>query len=151
MSLRPRNDCGRLRRMIPAQIPLPQSTSKLIHGDLSEKIIAAAIEVHRRLGPGLMESVYEECLCRELHIRKIAFQRQLPIAIEYKGMKIENALRPDLIVEEKIVVELKSAEQNHPVFEAQLLSYLKLASKRVGLLINFGLPVLSQGIVRRVL
>jgi len=98
-----------------------------------------------------MESVYEACFCRELEIRKIAFQRQLPIDIDYKGLKIECALRPDLIVEDKIVVELKSAEQNHPVFEAQLLSYLKLANKRVGLLINFGLPVLKQGVVRRVL
>ena len=137
--------------MIPFQFPLQNGPSKLIHGELSEKIIAAAIEVHRRLGPGLMESVYEACFCRELEIRKIAFQRQLPIDIDYKGLKIECALRPDLIVEDKIVVELKSAEQNHPVFEAQLLSYLKLANKRVGLLINFGLPVLKQGVVRRVL
>jgi len=98
-----------------------------------------------------MESVYEACFCRELEIRKIAFQRQLPSDIDYKGLKIECALRPDLIVEDKIVVELKSGEQNHPVFEAQLLSYLKLANKRVGLLINFGLPVLKQGVVRRVL
>jgi len=98
-----------------------------------------------------MESVYEECFCRELQIRKIAFERQVPIDIDYKGLTIASALRPDVIVEDRIVVELKSAEQNHPVFEAQLLSYLKLAKKRVGLLINFGLPVLRQGIVRRVL
>ena len=98
-----------------------------------------------------MESVYEACFWRELEIRKIAFQRQLPIDIDYKGLTIECALRPDLIVEDKIVVELKSAEQNHPVFEAQLLSYLKLANKKVGLLINFGLPVLKEGIIRRVL
>jgi len=97
-----------------------------------------------------MESVYEECFCRELQIRRIAFQRQVSIDINYKGLTIESALRPDVLVDEKIIVELKSAEQNHPVFEAQLLSYLKLANKRVGLLINFGLPVLRQGIVRRV-
>ena len=137
--------------MIPSPFPPQNGPSKLIHGELSEKIIAAAIEVHRSLGPGLMESVYEACFCRELEIRKIAFQRQLPIDIDYKGLTIECALRPDLIVEDKIVVELKSAEQNHPVFEAQLLSYLKLANKKVGLLINFGLPVLKAGIIRRVL
>lgn len=127
------------------------ANSKLIHGELSEKIIAAAIEVHRRLGPGLMESIYEQCFCHELQIRKIPFQRQVPIDIDYKGLFIESALRPDLIVDDKIVVELKSAEQNHPVFEAQLMTYLKLSNKRVGLLINFGLPVLKQGVVRRVI
>jgi GxxExxY protein len=136
--------------LLPPQKPSPNSHSKLIHGELSEQIIAAAIEVHRRLGPGLMESVYEQCFCRELEIRGIVVRRQVPVDIDYKGLKIESALRPDLIVDDKIVVELKSAEQNHPVFEAQLLSYLKLANKRVGLLINFGLPVLRQGIVRRV-
>ena len=98
-----------------------------------------------------MESVYERCFCRELEIRSIPFERQLPIDIDYKGLKIEAALRPDLIIGDKIVVELKSAEQNHPVFEAQLMTYLKLSHKRVGLLINFGLPVLRQGVVRRVL
>jgi GxxExxY protein len=142
---------GRVAAVIPTQNQQPKNYSKLIHGELTEKIIAAAIEVHRRLGPGLMESVYEQCFCRELEIRKIGFRRQLPVDIDYKGLRIEAALRPDLIVEDKIVVELKAAEQNHPVFETQVMTYLKLANKRVGLLINFGLPVLRQGIVRRVL
>ncbi len=137
--------------MIPVQNPQPLNASKLIHGELSEKIIAAAIEVHRRLGPGLMESVYEQCFCHELQIRHIPFQRQVPVDLDYKGLFIESALRPDVIVDGKIIVELKSAEQNHPVFEAQLITYLKLARKRVGLVINFGLPVLRQGVVRRVL
>ena len=137
--------------MLPAQISQPANTSKLIHGELTEKIIAAAIEVHRRLEPGLLESIYEECFCRELETRGICFQRQLPLDLEYKGLKIECAVRPDVIVEDKVVVELKSAEQNHPVFEAQLLTYLRLANKRIGLVINFGLPVLRNGIVRRVL
>jgi GxxExxY protein len=101
--------------MSSAPIPQSQNASKLIDGELSGKIIAAAIEVHRRLGPGLMESVYEQCFCRELEIRELRFERQLPIDVEYKGLKIVAALRTDLIVEDKIIVELKSAEQNHPV------------------------------------
>ncbi len=137
--------------MIPAQNPQSGDPSKLIHGELSEKIIGAAIEVHRELGPGLMESIYEECFCRELQLRGIAFERQCPIDVAYKGIKIECALRPDIIVEDKVVVELKAAEHNIRLFEAQLMTYLKLTKKRVGLLINFGLPVLRQGVVRRVL
>ncbi len=137
--------------MFPNQNPHSADPSKLIHGELSEKIIGAAIEVHRVLGPGLMESIYEECFCRELELQGIAFERQRPIDVEYKGVKIECALRPDLIVEDKIVVEFKAAEHNIKLFEAQLLTYLKLTKKRVGLLINFGLPVLRQGVVRRVL
>ena len=137
--------------MLPDQYPHPAEPIKLIHGELSEQIIGAAIEVHRLLGPGLMESIYEECFCRELELRSIAFERQRPVDVEYKGIKIECALRPDLIVQDKIVVELKAAEHNIKLFEAQLMTYLKLTKKRVGLLINFGLPVLRQGVVRRVL
>lgn len=137
--------------MLPTPILQPHNISKLIHGELTEKIVSAAIEVHRRLGAGLMESIYKECFCRELEIRGIAFQRHLPLDLDYRGLKIECAARPDVIVEDKVVVELKSTEQNHPVFEAQLLTYLRLANKRVGLVINFGLPVLRNGIVRRVL
>lgn len=114
-------------------------------------IIAAAIEVHRALGPGLLESVYEECLCRELELRGIPFVRQVPIPVEYKGVRSECGYRIDLLVKDEVVVEIKAVEAIHPVHEAQLLTYMKLSGKRVGLLINFCVPVLKDGIVRRVL
>ena len=136
--------------MYPGQIPPPADYSKLRHGDVTEKIIAAAIEVHRHLGPGLLESIYERCLCHELTMRNVCFERQQPMDVEYKGLKVEAAYRPDLLVEDVVIVELKSAEQNLPIFEAQLMTYLKLSNKRVGLVINFGLPILRNGIIRRV-
>ena len=114
-------------------------------------IIAAAIEVHRALGPGLLESVYEECLCRELELRGVPFARQVPIPVEYKGVRSECGYRIDVLVQDKLVVEIKAVEAIHPVHEAQLLTYMKLSGKRVGLLINFCVPVLKDGIVRRVL
>jgi GxxExxY protein len=136
--------------MFSGQIPPSADYSKLRHGDITEKIIAAAIEVHRQLGPGLLESIYEQCLCHELTIRQVGFERQRALNVDYKGLKIECAYRPDLLVEDVVVVELKAAEQNLPIFEAQLLTYLKLSNRRVGLLINFGMPVLRNGIIRRV-
>jgi GxxExxY protein len=114
-------------------------------------IIAAAIEVHRALGPGLLESVYEECLCRELELRGIPFARQVPIPVEYKGVSSECGYRVDILVQDEVVVEIKAVEAIHPVHEAQLLTYMKLSGKRVGLLLNFCVPVLKDGIVRRVL
>lgn len=114
-------------------------------------IIAAAIEVHRALGPGLLESVYEECLCRELELRGIPFSRQVPIPVEYKGVRSECGYRIDVLVQDEVVVEIKAVEAIHPVHEAQLLTYMKLSGKRVGLLINFCVPVLKDGIARRVL
>lgn len=132
------------------RIPLPKDTSKLRNGDTTEKIIGAAIEVHRRLGAGLLESVYEECFCHELTLRSIPYVRQKPLRVDYKGLKIDCAYRPDLLVDDTVIVELKAADQNSPVFEAQLLTYLKLSGKRVGLVINFGVPVLKDGIIRRV-
>ena len=136
--------------MYSGQIPPSAGYSKLRHGDVTEKIIAAAIEVHRHLGPGLLESIYERCLCHELTMRNVRFERQQPMDVEYKGLKVDAAYRPDLLVEDVVIVELKSAEQNLPIFEAQLMTYLKLSNKRVGLVINFGLPVLRNGIIRRV-
>jgi GxxExxY protein len=114
-------------------------------------IIAAAIEVHRALGPGLLESVYEECLCRELELRGMQFVRQLAIPVEYKGVRSECGYRIDILVQDEVVVEIKAVEAIHPVHEAQLLTYMKLSGKRVGLLINLCVPVLKDGIVRRVL
>jgi GxxExxY protein len=118
---------------------------------LTEKIIAAAIEVHRHLGPGLLESVYEDCLCHELRLRGLRFERQIPIPLNYKGLKLESTYRLDIVVENQVVLELKAVEQILPVFKAQLLSYLRLSGKRVGLLINFHVSSVAQGIVRLVL
>ena len=114
-------------------------------------IIGAAIEVHRHLGPGLLESAYEECLCHELHLRGIDFRGQIDLPVEYKGLKLDCGYRLDLIVHEEVVVELKCVERVLPVHEAQLLTYMMLTGKRVGLLINFNVPLLANGITRRVL
>jgi GxxExxY protein len=114
-------------------------------------IISAAIEVHRELGPGLLESVYEECLCRELHLRGLEFRRQVELPVIYKGLKLDCGYKLDLVVQDEVILELKSVERLQPIHEAQLLTYLRLADKRVGLLINFNVPLLTQGIIRGVL
>jgi GxxExxY protein len=118
---------------------------------LTESIIGAAIEVHRHLGPGLLESVYEECMCHELRLRDIPFLRQVELPVIYKGVETGGKYRIDLIVANEVIVELKAVEQVLSVHEAQLLSYLKLTGKRVGLIINFNVAVLHRGIIRRVL
>ncbi len=123
----------------------------LVSEDVTHSIIGAAIEVHKHLGPGLVESVYEECLCHELYLRGVRYERQVDLPISYKGVKLESACRIDLLVEDAVVVELKSVEEIRGVHEAQLLTYLRLSGKKVGLLINFNVPVLKDGIVRRVL
>ncbi len=118
---------------------------------LTEQIIGAAIEVHRHLGPGVLESAYEKCLSHELTLRGIKFRRQVKLPITYKGVVIDCGYRIDILVEETVVVELKCIEKVLPVHEAQLLTYLKLSGKRVGLLINFFVSMLTEGITRRVL
>ncbi len=114
-------------------------------------IIGAAIEVHRHLGPGLLESAYEECLCRELHLQEMEFRRQLELPVIYKGLSLDCGYRIDLIVQDEVILELKSVEKLLPAHQAQLLTYMRWAGKRVGLLINFNVPLLTQGIIRRVL
>jgi GxxExxY protein len=116
----------------------------------TEPIIGAAIEVHRHLGPGLLESAYEECLCHELHLRGLSFERQVDLPVPYKGLHLGCGYKMDLIVEKEVVLELKAIETILPVHEAQLLTYLKLSGKHVGLLINFNTPVLTRGIRRLV-
>ncbi|MGA2072506.1 MAG: GxxExxY protein [Terriglobia bacterium] len=118
---------------------------------LTEKIIGAAIEVHRVLGPGLLESAYEECLCHELHLRGIAFVRQQPLPVVYKGVRLDCGYRLDVVVEGRVIVELKTVDRILPIHEAQLLTYLRLAGIRTGLILNFNVPVLRQGIKRMVL
>jgi GxxExxY protein len=124
---------------------------KLILEDLTQEIIGAAIEVHRVLGPGLLESAYEECLCHEFNIRRISFQRQVALPVEYKSVKLDCGYKLDLLVEDAGVLELKCVENLTPIHEAQLLTYLKLSSKRVGLLFNFNTAILTRGLVRKVL
>ena len=115
---------------------------------LSKEIIGAAIEVHRNLGPGLLESAYEECLCRELAICDIAFERQKPLAVSYKGVKLDCGYRLDIVVGGLIILELKAVDQIEPIHEAQLLTYLKLSNLKLGILINFNVPILRDGIKR---
>ena len=117
---------------------------------ITEAIIGGAIEVHRALGPGLLESVYEECLCRELVLRQIPFRRQYLLPVQYKGLHLDCRYRLGLLVADTVVVEIKAVEKLMPIHEAQLLTYLKLCHWKVGLLINFNEPVLKRGIRRRV-
>jgi len=119
--------------------------------DLTWQIIGAAIEVHKYLGPGLLESVYQISLARELAMRSIPFRREVNIPVQYKGELLEANFRADFIVADKVILELKSIEQLLPIHEAQLLTYMKLTSCSVGLLINFNVPILKKGIIRRVL
>ena len=118
---------------------------------VTHQVIGAAIEVHRFLGPGLLENVYHECLCHELSLRGIAFESEAVLSAEYKGLQFEAGYRSDLIVARSVIVEIKAVEQLLPVHSAQLLTYMKLAKVKVGLLVNFNVPVLVKGIVRRVL
>ena len=119
--------------------------------ELTRQIIGAAIEVHRLLGPGLLESAYEECLCHELAIRGIHFEKQKPIPLVYKGTKLDCGFRLDLLVEGRVVVELKSVDGFGPVHEAIMLTYLRLSGNDLGLLINFAVPVLKDGVRRFVM
>lgn len=123
----------------------------LLAEQLTEAIIGAAIEVHRELGPGLLESVYEECLSYELRFRNLTVQRQVDLPIVYKGIELSCGHRMDLVVEDAVVIELKAVEQLLPIHEAQLLTYLRLSGKRVGLLLNFNTALLRNGIKRMAL
>jgi GxxExxY protein len=119
--------------------------------ELTKAIIGSAIEVHKAIGPGLLESAYEECLCKELSLRQIPFEKQRPLPVEYKGMKLDCGYRLDLLVEDRVVVEVKSVDILLPIHQAQVLTYLKLGGWNIGLLINFNVAVLKSGIRRLVL
>jgi GxxExxY protein len=111
-------------------------------------IVGAAIEVHRRLGPGLLESAYETCLCRELTLRGISCRQQVPLPVKYRGVQLDCGYRLDLVVEESVIIEVKAVGKVLPVHRAQVLTYLRLTSFRLGLLINFNVEVLRSGIYR---
>ncbi len=119
--------------------------------DLSGKVIHCALEVHRALGPGLLESAYQQCVARELTLRQISFQREAPVAISYKGLYLECGYRLDFLLDNKLILELKSVDALSNLHEAQVLTYMRLAGVKVGLLINFNVPVLKVGIRRLVL
>lgn len=127
----------------------PEEMDRL--NSISEKIIGAAIAVHKELGPGLLETVYEVCLLKEMEQRGIEVSRQVDLPLYYKGQETGKNFRIDILVENEVIVELKSVEEISPLHEAQLLTYLKLTQKKLGLLINFNVPFLKHGIVRRVL
>ena len=118
---------------------------------VAKNVVDIAIRIHKELGPGLLESVYEKCFVYELSSRQIDFVKQKEVPIIYKTLSIDDGLRLDLLIDHSVVVELKAQENFHPVWEAQLLSYLKLTNKRLGFLINFHVPLMKQGIKRIIL
>lgn len=126
--------------------PIPERTEKL-----ATAVMDAAFNVHRTLGPGLLESVYEVCMCHELAKRQIPFQSQISLPIRYDNVRLDAGLRLDLLADDQLIVELKAVEKLIPLYEAQLLTYLKLTGKRLGLLINFNTTLLKDGIKRVVL
>ena len=123
---------------------------ELLHADLSAAVISAAIEVHRELGPGLLEGAYEACLVHELNAKGLQTKRQVSLPIHYKGLELENGFRVDLIVEDKLLIELKACDALSSVHDAQVLTYLKLTGIRVGLLFNFNATSIRKGMRRLV-
>ena len=123
----------------------------LLEKELTDKIIGAAIEVHKVLGPGLLESSYQVCLEHESELRKMLFEHRVKLPVKYKGIELDAGYEIDLIYDKRVIIELKAVERVIPVHEAQLLTYMRLTGIRVGLLINFNVPVLKDGIYRRVL
>ena len=124
---------------------------KLVSEEFTREIIAAAIEVHKYLGPGLLESVYEECSARELELRGIQFQRQMPLKLVYKGQALDCDYRMDLVVQNKVIIELKAVDKLLPVHTAQLLTYLRLSKMEIGLLFNFNEALITEGMKRLIL
>lgn len=122
----------------------------MFNEDITKEVIGCAIEVHRELGPGLLESAYEACLCFVLNEHKISVKRQVPIPLTFHGMKLNCGYRADLIIENKVILEIKAIEAINDIHVAQLLTYLKLTKMKTGLIINFNVPVLKQGIIRLV-
>jgi len=118
---------------------------------ITEKIIGCAIEVHKALGPGLLESAYEECLIYELQNAGLSVEQQKPVPVIYKEVKLDYGYRIDILVENTVVIELKTVDEFNPVHEAQVLTYMKFAEKKIGLLINFNVKLLKQGIKRYVI
>ena len=123
----------------------------LVYEELSGEICGAAVDVHQQLGPGLLESAYQQCLCHELNLRGISFRREVELPVQYKGIRLDCGYRIDILVEEQIILELKVVDGIKKVHEAQLLTYLKLSDKKVGMLLNFNVALMKDGIKRFVL
>jgi GxxExxY protein len=134
-------------RKLPERFSIKEYPEK----ELTEKVIGAAIEVHKQLGPGLLESIYQACLARELALCGIKFEQEKPLPVEYKGVHLDCGYRLDFIVEQKVIIELKAVDELNSNHKAQLLTYLKLTGCKVGLLINFNVPLLKDGIRRLIL
>ena len=141
-------EAQRTQRVIKADVRLRRNLFIMHENEISQKIIGSAIEVHRILGPGLLESVYEDALCHELHLRGLQFKRQESVPIPYKGIKLGTDLRLDLLVEDKVIVDLKAKEELSTIDKPKLLTYLRLSDKHLGLIINFHVEVLCNGIFR---
>ena len=138
-----------MQRSFP--VPQNKNTVLLLEKDLTDKIIGAAIEVHKMLGPGLLESAHQVCMERESTLRKLPFERLVDLPLKYKGIDLDAGYVIDLMYDRRVIVELKAVERVIPVHEAQLLTYMRLTGIHVGLLINFNVPALKDGIYRRVL
>jgi len=141
-------EAQRTQRVIKADVRLRRNLFIMHENEISQKIIGSAIEVHRILGPGLLESVYEDALCHELHLRGLQFKRQESVPIPYKGIKLGTDLRLDLLVEDKVIVDLKAKEELSTIDKPKLLTYLRLSDKHLGLIINFHVEVLCNGVFR---
>ena len=141
-------EAQRTQRVIKADVRLRRNLFIMHENEISEKIIGSAIEVHRILGPGLLESVYEDALCHELHLRGLQFKRQESVPIPYKGIKLGTDFRLDLLVEDKVIVDLKAKEELSTIDKPKLLTYLRLSDKHLGLIINFHVEVLCNGVFR---
>jgi GxxExxY protein len=128
---------------VSSVVNIPMTDNELTH-----EIIGAAIEVHKNLGPGLLESTYEECLCHELSQRGIPFERQKPVPVVYKGVKLDCGYRLDLLVGGRVILELKSVEALAPIHDSIMITYLKLSGHRIGLLMNFNVQILKKGVKR---
>ena len=115
---------------------------------LAQQILDSCITVHKEMGPGLLESIYEQCLMHELRLRKIKAENQVCVPLIYKGQELSKELRIDILVEKEIIIEIKSVEKMIPIYEAQIISYLKLMNKRLGFLVNFNVPLLKDGFKR---
>lgn len=134
-----------------SELQAPASRVELMEADLTREIIGAAITVHEALGPGLLESAYQACMCRELSLRNVPFRSEVDLPVDYRGCRLDCGYRIDFVVANRVIVELKSVERFSAVHESQLLTYLRLSKMRVGLLINFNVAVLRKGVIRRVL
>jgi GxxExxY protein len=143
----------KIGKLMQRNFPVPQNKNvqQLLEKDLTDRIIGAAIEVHKILGPGLLESAYQVCMEHESGLQNIPFQRLVDLPLSYKGINLDAGYVIDLIYDKHVIVELKAVEKVIPVHEAQLLTYMRLTGIRVGLLINFNVPALKDGIYRRVL